>query len=100
MLGSLLVVLTLVVRAFTDLIWQWAHQKETEQEPFFAYVWYCRKSPEKFDPGYAANLIWDMKCKRCRYRYMPLAKMLNVERHEQKGFEAFREQAIRLGFKL
>lgn len=99
-LGLLLAVLISVVSFGCRAIWNYQDSKHEVGEPFLLYLWHCRQSPHTFDPGYAAALVWSIRCRRCRHRYMPLARMLQRERLEKKGFESFRDEAIRLGFKF
>ncbi|QOF82281.1 MULTISPECIES: hypothetical protein [unclassified Pseudomonas] len=99
-LGLLLAVLISVISAGCRAVWNYQDSKHEVGERFLIYLWHCRQSPETFDPGYAATLVWSIRCRRCRHRYMPLARMLNRARLEKTEFGRFREEAVKAGFQI
>ncbi|MDF3933397.1 hypothetical protein [Pseudomonas citronellolis] len=97
-LGLLLAALISVVSFGCRAIWNYQDSKHEVGEPLLLYLWHCRKSPQSFDPAYAATLVWSIRCRRCRHRYMPLARMLHRARLEKAEFGQFREWAVKAGF--
>lgn len=99
-LGFLLAVLISVISFGCRAIWNYQDRRHVVSEPFLLYLWHCKNRPEFFDAGYAATLVFNIKCGHCRHRYMPLANMLHRARLERKPFLEFREEAVKAGFKI